>query len=404
MIATEPLSLLKPRCSHAPSCGGCSFQEVPYELQLAKKQLFIEQTFQALVESNQTIRPIVGCQDPWRYRNKMEFTFSQNRAGDRYLGLMLKQSRGKVFNLEECHLTSTWMAEALCATRKWWEASSLSAYNPRRDEGTLRNLTLREGQHTKEKMAFLTVSGREEYAISRKHLNAWVAVTKKTFDGPISCFLRIQQAYQGMATQFYELHLDGPEHIHEEIEVLGKRLNLQISPTSFFQPNTVQAGVLYTHAIEMLDPMPTAHVFDLYCGMATIGMSIAPYVAHVTAIELNPYAIMDAEANLAHNKIDHLTLLKGDAAQVLASLKAQKDFRPPDAVIVDPPRSGLGSKATALLSSLQSSKILYISCNPSTQAEDIKLLLQEGYKIKLIQPVDQFPHTRHIENIVLLER
>lgn len=387
------------RCAHASSCGGCALQEIEYSAQIEAKELWVSRLFQESISSSTDIYPIIPCPDPWHYRNKMEFSFSQDAKGNRYLGLMLRAGRGKVFNLLECHLAPTWFAEGLQATRSWWESGPLKAYHPHRNTGTLRTLTLRHGHRTGRKMAILTVSGMPEYAISRARMETW-AKAMHALDAKTSCFVCIQQAMPKHPTSFYEIHLNGPEYLFEELHIGKQVLNLQISPRSFFQPNSRQAEVLYRRALEIAAPGYGDHVLDLYCGTATIGMAFAPLVKQVTAIELNPYAIFDAEANCDRNKLANLRLLQGDAHEKLSEV-LQEGTRF-DLIIVDPPRTGLGPKALQTLLKANAPRILYIACNPATQAEEVKALVQHGYKLEALQPVDQFPHTPHVENIALL--
>jgi 23S rRNA (uracil-5-)-methyltransferase RumA len=370
-------------CSHVEECGGCPWQKLPYAEQLLQKQKLIQDLF-----PNVICRQILVCDDPWHYRNKMEYSFSQDKAGNKYLGLYMRGRRNRVLNLSECSIAPLWMTEALNMTRSWWDTTSLSAYHPYRDTGSLRNLTLRGSERTGDKMAMLTVSGHADYAIGRSDLDKWV----QSMQG-ISCFLRIQQTAKGMTTQFYELHLSGKTEIQEKH---SDKL-FTISPTSFFQPNTPQSEKLYREALNILAPTKDDHIIDLYAGTATIGIVFAPHVKKVTSIEINPYAIIDARTNLEANNIGNLDLIQEDAGTALANL-AEK----PHAIVVDPPRGGLGSKALAPILALRPKKILYISCNPKTQAVDVQLLLEQGYKLEILQPVDQFPHTPHVENIALL--
>lgn len=374
-------------CPHAHECGGCRFQDIDYALQLEQKQAVVAQAFPLF-----SVEPIIPCADPWRYRNKMEFSFSQNKAGDKFLGLILRGSRGKVFNLNECLIASPWFAKTVQSVRGWWEKTHLRAYHFHKGEGTLRTLILREGKRTGEKMAMLTVSGNPRFALTRPDINGFIEAIG---DSSVSIFLRIQQCIKGSPTQFYEMHLGGKDHIKEELHINGERLSFIISPTSFFQPNTLQAEILYAKALGMITP--SGHLFDLYAGTATIGMILAQKAEKVTSIELNPHAVFDAKANAELNGISNLELICGDVGKVLSEINSV-----PDLVVVDPPRAGLDALALEHLKRLSPRQILYISCNPISQAANIALL--PDYHILKIQPVDQFPHTPHIENIVLLSR
>ncbi len=393
-----------PRCSHVPQCGGCALQQLDYAAQLRLKQEIVEREF------GEPAQPIIGCANPWRYRNKMEFSFSQDRSGEKFLGLMLAGSRGRVLNLMECHLVSEWFSEVLAGVRQWWNgAADLRAYRHAADEGHLRTLTLREAKKGKGKMVMLTVSGNPDFALKRQWIDTFVETIKKlTPDPHLSIFLQIQQIGKGRPTQFFEMLLSGPDHITEtlQIEAFGEkhRLDFKISPTSFFQPNTAQAEVLYSVGLQALSDLSGARVFDLYCGGATIGLSAAKYAKEVVGIELNHHSVFDAGWNQEVNQIQNFSIHRGDVGAVLEKLRQEPGFEPPDVVIVDPPRAGLDEKALGHLIEFAPKKILYISCNPKTQSQNVKALCLAGYTLKLIQPVDQFPHTIHIENICLLER
>jgi 23S rRNA (uracil1939-C5)-methyltransferase len=381
---------MNPLCIHVPDCGGCSSQQIPYSEQLIQKQAVIEKIFAPF---DVPIATIIPCKDPYRYRNKMEFSFAQNKAGDRYLGLILRKSRGKVFNLQQCLISPPWMSEALQRVRSWWESTPLSAFNFRNGQGTLRTLTLREGRRTGDRLAMLTVSGDPRFALTRTQLNGFI---KALDDSKMSMFLRVQQAIPGKPTQFYEMLLSGPDHIKEKLHLQGKTLTFKISPTSFFQPNTEQAEVLYNQAIEIANMNPSSTVYDLYCGTATLGMAFALKAEKVIAIELNPHAVFDAKTNAEVNGISNIDIQCGDVGKLLSEASRIQ----PDLVIVDPPRPGLDSLAITALKRLQPHHILYVSCNPVTQVQNIAEL--SDYQIIYVQPIDQFPHTPHIENIVLL--
>ncbi|MGH2639060.1 MAG: class I SAM-dependent RNA methyltransferase, partial [Rhabdochlamydiaceae bacterium] len=290
-------------CKHFPGCGGCTSQDIPYDEQLQLKQAFIESLF----PSTQVL-PILACQNPWHYRNKMEFSFSQNKAGDRFLGLILRKSRGKVFNLEECFIAPEGYADILSRVRSWWEGVPLRAFNFRSGEGTIRTFTLRQARRTGQKMAILTVSGSPQFAPTQSQINQFVQALS---DPSMSVFLQIHQAIAGKPTQFFEMHLAGPTHIVEEITLDGRRFQFNISPSSFFQPNTEQAEVLYQTALSFPRLGPDSIVYDLYCGTATFGILCAPRVKQVIGIELNPHAIFDGKMNAEINHLTNIELYPG---------------------------------------------------------------------------------------------
>jgi tRNA/tmRNA/rRNA uracil-C5-methylase (TrmA/RlmC/RlmD family) len=319
---------------------------------------------------------------------------------------MRTDSRGRVENLAECHLSPGWFLQVLAAVKNWWDAAGIAAFHELQNTGSLRTLTLREGKRTGHKMAILTVSGNPEYALSKEQLRQFTKCIQDLLPEEqfLSVFLRIHQAIRGSPTQFYEMLLSGPDHIQEELSIVvgsyQKKYLFKISPTAFFQPNTLQAERLYSEALATAGMKQRRCVLDLYAGTATLGMVFSPFVEKVIAIESNPYAVFDAGVNQELNDVQNLQIHQGDVAQVLQML----NLHAPDLVIVDPPRTGLSPEALQTLISMAPLEILYISCAPKEQARDCLVLQQSGYEIKAIQAVDQFPHTIHIENITFLQR
>lgn len=386
---------VEPRCVHARTCGGCCWQQMAYSAQLKQKEDRVRKAFGISPD------PIIPCQNPFAYRNKMEYTFSENRAGQKFLGLMIAQAEPYVFNLTECHLTNPWFVAVLTAVRTWWENSPLKAYFPPTDAGHLRYLTLREGMHTSQKMAILNISGNPDFALTRLQIDGYIAAIKSALADDISIFLRIHQTKKGRPTHFYEMHLGGPDHIVEELHLKEQTLTLKISPSAFFQPNTFAAEKLYDTAISLLPPCSV--VYDLYCGTGTLGMAATRRARQVVGIELSAEAVIDAKANLVRNKLSNMTIYQGDVGQVITRLLIEPDFLRPDALIVDPPRAGLDPLVLHHIKILLPKTIIYISCNPLTQAENVQELIKVGYQLRRLQPLDQFPHTYHIENIAHLE-
>ncbi len=404
------LKILKPghdrvaaRCPHVPDCGGCSWQQISYEAQLLEKNNRLKSLFQTL-DAQDYLRPIIACEPEWNYRNKMDFTFSQDKTGNRYLGLIEVNSRGRAINLQECHLTNPWMAALLAEVRKWWKnEEGLHAFQPNADKGALRNLILREGMHTGDRMVNLVVSGNPHEALFKPQINRFIQVIKQTAQpekGNLVIFMTIHQAIKGQRTQFFEMHLSGPEYITEILNVNDgkneKQWRFNISPSAFFQPNSRQAEKLYSTALQMAT-LDGARVFDLYCGTGTLGLAASARAQSVVGIELSKQAILDAQENAKHNGVTNATFYDGDVAHVLQGLNGRADV-----AIIDPPRSGLEDAAIMHLQKLAAKEIIYISCNPLTQVENLKKLVEAGYKIETVQPVDQFPHTVHIETIVKL--
>jgi 23S rRNA (uracil1939-C5)-methyltransferase len=388
-IVTPAPARVAPRCPHTRICGGCAWQEMAYEEQLKEKQRRVEKVYRFPVD------PILPASSPFGYRNKMEFSFSQNRGGERFLGLMIAAAEPYVFNVKECHLGASWNAPLLDAVRKWWVASGIPAYSPHTDTGSLRYLTLRSGMRTGEKMAILNISNQVDCMPSQEQLDALVVAVRQVVD-PISLFLRIHETKKGTPTHFREVCLFGPDHITEKLELASGTLDLKISPASFFQPNTFQAEKLYDIALAGI--APGSVVYDLYCGTGTLTLAASRNARRVVGVEISADAIRDAETNRLRNQITNVEFHQGDVGVWLGRLPT------PDVLILDPPRAGLDPAAIKHIQTLLPKQIVYISCNPLTQAANVEVLLQSGYRLTRLQPIDQFPHTYHIENIAFLER
>lgn len=413
---TRPSSQrIVPKCRHFGTCGGCRWQHLAYEKQLEIKEHRIRHYFAPFLTYQVDIRPILPCVPPWEYRNKMEFTFSSNAAKTSFLGLHIDSSRGKVFNLDECHLVRPWFSEALAAVREWWKETGLDAYHPHKNTGSLRLLTLRESMSTEDRLVMLTVSGNPDYAVKKQHLEMFTAFIRSAVEpvnpnANLSVFMRVHQITKGQPTNFYEFHLYGPDHLRETLNIVihpndpPAALSFKISPTAFFQPNTRQAEQLYSQAISLAEINSGDVVYDLYCGTGTLGICAAKKAKHVVGIDIAPESTLDAQANAKTNGIDNIAILTGSVPDVIQAIRNEKSHPLPNIVVVDPPRAGLDPNAIQQVLQLSPQKIVYISCNPATQAENIKEFIAAGYRIHIIQPVDQFPQTFHVENIAILEK
>lgn len=381
---------VEPRCTHFPICGGCKIQEME---PLAQSRWKEEKVRKHFPECSTILAP----PQSYEWRNKMEFSFSEDKAQNRYLGLIMQDSKGKVFNVERCHLASPWMSGILAPVRTWWEETGLRAYKHNQNTGTLRSLFLREGMTTGDRMAMLHVSGNPEDALTQNQMQSFKEVCLKWTPegGNLAVFILIQLAMKGQKTQFFEIHLSGRDMIREE---LGGKLFL-ISPRSFFQPNTLQAGVLYQKGIDLLDLQGDETVYDLYCGTGTLGIFASAQAKQVIGVEISKEACLDANQNVAINKIENVRIVNGDVGKVLSG-----DFPPADVVMVDPPRAGLSDGAIQHILRLNPKKILYISCHLESLAKNVLNFTQFGYNISAVQPVDQFPHTYHVETLVYLKK
>lgn len=327
------------------------------------------------------------------------------------MGLFSKKYGRRVVNINECHIAAAWVSSTLIAVKAWWDASTLTAYHCGKNQGSLRHITFRQGSNTGDRMVILTVSGHPEYALQQTEITAFqIAVEHAlailpTPSGHDTIILRTQYIAKKVPTYFHERILSGKGYILETLheKKSGKQLYFKISASSFFQPNSLQAERLYNKALELGNFNPSATVLDLYCGTGTLAIFASFSVKAVLGIELSPESAYNAQENCVLNGITNVDILCEDVGRALASLKKDDGLKELEGVIIDPPRSGLVPNALEHLIQLQPRKIVYISCNPTTQRSNIEQLLAAGYSIHAIQPVDQFPHTPHIENIILLQ-
>lgn len=413
-VITPSPNRVQARCKHFGICGGCRLQHYSYEDQLKHKESYVRKCFEDLLKPNVDFRPILPSITSWRYRNKMDYTFSKDSNDQTKLGLVVEGSRSHVLELEECHLSNPWFLEAVTTVKKWWDQTLKKEDHLVEEIGMLKTLTLREGMRTGDRMAVLTVSGSPDLELQAKQLEGFVnalknSITPKTPGSKLSIYVRMQQVGRGIVTSMYEMLLYGPGYIREILNIKlydneeAVPLHFEIGPSTFFQPNPMQTEQFYSKALKMANIPKDAVVYDLYCGVGTLGLSIAKYVKQVVGIELSPESAMNATNNAKRNGFNNVTILSGAVRYVLQQIPERK-IPGPDIVIVNPPRSGLDPNALEHLLALKSPKILYISCNPATQKQNIISLEQNGYRLTALQPVDQFPHTYQVENIAILEK
>lgn len=379
-VITKSPHRIEPVCRHFGVCGGCSFQHLPYSEELKWK----ERQFT-------TSLPILPAKAEWHTRNRMDFTFSQDQSGKRFLGLF--QDRGRVLDVQECYLCPTWFIAVINEVRAWWEEENVTAYIPHKDVGLLRTLIVREGKFTEEKQVILHVSSHPETALKKEQITSFVQKMQALLGEDVSLFLLIQQSIKGSTTQFYEMHLSGKPYL---VEQLGD-LSFQISPQAFFQTNSAQALVLYQTACTLLNLEGNETVLDLFCGTGTLSLFLSQKAKQVIGIELSKEAVLDAQENQKRNGITNVSFLQGDVAELLPTCPKA------DIVVIDPPRVGLSVQAVQALLATEAKSVLYISCNPKTLARDLDVL-SSHYTVEKMQPLDQFPKTYHIEAMVILRR
>lgn len=379
------------RCAHFDTCGGCKFQFLSYEDQLVIKEQQVRDGIERLggLPGN-LVLPVIGCEDPWYYRNKMELSFGPGPEDTVMLGFYPPGYHYEVFDLKECHLQSKDMAELVSKVRNWANEKGLQHYDAKKNpSGFLRNFTIRDGKNTGERLVMLTTT-----LDSFHEQDSFVDL----FDYQTSVYWTTVKQEKGHKTEIKTQHLAGKPELTESLTLEnGNELKFDILPLAFFQTNTKQAEVLYSKVIELAGLTGQEVVFDLYCGTGSIGLFCAHAAKKVIGVEMNESAIKNARSNALRNEIGNTHFYCGSVEKCLDDLTDK-----PDVVIVDPPRSGLGEKVVAKVVAFNADRIVYVSCNPTTLARDLKSFAELGYKAESVQPVDMFPHTAHIECVCRL--
>lgn len=375
-------------CSNFPECGGCQLIDTKYKKQVElKESVFSDAVQQFYPELKPHIKSIIACEQQTFYRNKMEYSFAHNEEGKVILGLKKRATFDQVIELDSCLLQSDISNEIRHFTEAFFTKHKISTWNYHTHEGALRHLMLRDSKTSQDIMLNLVVSNNDDKVVFQLYSEE----IAKAFPLIKSIFLSIQPEISDTAKTNESQLLYGNPHL---IEILGN-LRFKISPQSFFQTNSLQASVLYETIVKTAQLTSSDIVLDLYCGTGTIGLYFAKHVKKVIGIEEIPQAIEDAKINAKLNQISNADFICGNVKNILKFNTFNVDC-----IITDPPRSGMSNKAIKRLLELNAKQIIYVSCNPMTLIRDLKTFNEYGYNIDIIQPVDMFPNTFHIEAIV----
>ena len=424
ILAPSPRRV-KPECLHFGVCGGCSWQDLSYDAQLEfKRQRVLEAFCRIGGFQNPDVLPVIGSAKPYFYRNKMEYTFCDKRwlteeemkinedetedneikdiqskrtiGRDVYLGLHVPERYDKVVDIEECRLQSDISNEILRAVRGFARDRRWDVYSNDIQEGYLRHLVIRQSQRTGEIMVNLVTNGFHTHQM--EDLAGFL----------LSKFPHLTTIVNNSTTRKSMVAVGEEEKVFYGEGFIRERLGdytFQISANSFFQTNTEQAEVLYSAAREFAGLSPSDVLYDLYSGTGTIAIFLAEAAERVIGVEVVESAIRDAEKNAKLNRISNCYFLQGDLKDRLTRDSAWLAEHPqPTVVVTDPPRSGMHERVIEKIIRLSPDRIVYVSCNPSTQARDAKLLAEGGYNLIRVRPVDMFPHTDHIEAVALFRK
>jgi 23S rRNA (uracil1939-C5)-methyltransferase len=384
-VVTPSPDRIEPVAQHP----GAPWQVIPYAKQLEIKAEQVDDALKRIGRlDGYTLEPIVPAEQEWRYRNKLEYSFGKDESGRLICGFHAPGRWEDIVEVNDCMLASEKSNQAREEIVAWCRAQGLEPYDRRTNQGFLRNLVVREGRRSGEiQVRLVTSPGKLDgeslaEAMSTPHGLLWTRLES------------IAETTAGGQTEL----LAGVERLEEQIG----NLSISISGEAFFQTNTEMAERLYAIAVEYADLKGFERLYDLYCGIGTIGLLMAPRVAELWGLELVEDAISDAIANARRNEIDNAHFFAGDVRLAMRDL-VERAGRP-DVLVVDPPRAGLSQKIVRRVIEAAPKRIVYVSCNPTTLAPNAAQLVEAGYELTKVRPVDMFPQTPHIECVAQLER
>lgn len=397
---------IKPRCIHFGVCGGCKWQHLPYKLQLHYKEKQVKDNLTRIGKTElPVINPIIGSEEIYMYRNKLEYTFSHKRwltkeevisdtkfEKEDALGFHIPGLFDKVLDIKECHLQPDPSNSIRNAVRQYAHDKDLQFFDLREQMGFLRNIVIR---NSLEGNVMVIVVFFHEDVEQRTGLLDFL---DSQFPQITSLMYVINSKRNDSLNDQNPVLYKGEDHLFEEMD----GLKFRIGPKSFYQTNTRQALVLYRVAREFAELSGNEVVYDLYTGTGTIANFISAYAKRVIGIEYVDEAVQDAKINSEINNLHNTSFIAGDMKDILTESFFTL-YGKPDVIITDPPRAGMHEEVIKIIAGAAADRIVYISCNPSTQSRDIQLL-SNNYYVAAVQPVDMFPHTHHVENVVLLRR
>lgn len=402
------------RCPSARRCGGCQIQAVDYQEQLRLKEKKVynnlkrigglsslllpggeettEQTKEEKERNAVVMEPIIGMENPWRYRNKAQFPFGRNKDGRIVTGFYAGRTHD-IVKQEDCLLGVEENREILSIIRNFMEEYKIEPYNEETHRGLVRHVLIRKGFQTGELMVCLVINGRK--------LPGQQALTERLLEipGMTSISLNVNQEKTNVILGKELINLWGEGHITDYIGAVQYR----ISPLSFYQVNPVQTERLYGTALEYAGLTGNETVWDLYCGIGTISLFLAQKAKQVYGVEIVPQAIDDARENARLNHMENVEFFVGKAEEVLPEQYERNQIYA-DVIVVDPPRKGCDEKCLETIIKMSPKRVVYVSCNSSTLARDVKYLEERGYRTERVRCVDMFPHSGHVETVVLLSR
>lgn len=377
-------------CSTYKRCGGCNLRHIKYEDTLKIKKEIVQNLVNKTLKNKVIVKDTKGMENPYNYRNKVQFPVGTDQDGNPIIGVFANRTH-EVIKFDNCliqHKTSQEIAKFIC---EFVKEKNISVYDEKTGEGLLRHIVIKVGLKTNEIMCILVINGRE-----LKEEKELVKSLVERFSNIKTIVKNVNMKNTNVILGQENINIYGDGYIYDKLE----DYTFKISPLSFYQINPIQTEKLYNLALEGAELTGKETVFDLYCGIGTIGIYMAKHAQKVYGIEIVEQAIEDAKENCKINNITNAHYYSGDTQEVLTDLIQNKKIKP-DVIVVDPPRKGLDNTTVENILKIEPKKVVYISCNPATLTRDLGKL-EEKYKIKSIQPLDMFPFTSHVETIALL--
>ncbi|WP_047979596.1 23S rRNA (uracil(1939)-C(5))-methyltransferase RlmD [Ornithinibacillus contaminans] len=384
---------VEPPCDVFYKCGGCQVQHMSYNLQLSMKQQQVKNVLRKIAHLEHVpVHPTIGMEDPWRYRNKVAIPVGE-KDGDLITGFYQMRSHNIIEDMDTCIVQEDLNDRMVEAVRRIADRVGIVAYDEKSHTGVLRHIMVRTGQETKETMIVLITRTKE-----LPHKNEFIRELTETYPNVKSIIHNINSARTNVILGDKTNVLWGEEYIYDSIG----DIRFAISAKSFYQVNPTQTRRLYEKALEYATIDENDTVIDAYCGIGTISLFLAQKAKKVYGVEVVPEAIEDARVNAKLNGITNVEFEVGTAEEVMPKWK--EDGLRPDVIVVDPPRKGCDEGLLQAMLDMGPKRIVYVSCNPSTLARDLRILEDGGYETKEAQPVDMFPQSMHIECVVWLEK
>ena len=407
---------VEPACPIARQCGGCQIQAMNYNAQLKYKQKLVKDNLlriSGLTEgADYEMCEILGMDTPFRYRNKAQYPVGEDKDGNIVMGFYAGHTHSIIACPDDdCMLGHRDNAFILNAVKEWMKEYRVRAYNENIHKGTVRHVLIRTGYHTDEVMVCLVI----KKMLRKEAADGLVKAIQKLKLNVASLVVNINKEDTNVILGKECITLYGRPYIEDYIG----DIKFQISPLSFYQVNPKQTEVLYNKALEFAGLKGNESVWDMYCGIGTISLFLAKKAGKVYGVEIVPQAIEDAKNNAKINNIDNAEFFVGKAEEVVPAFYKKQtgvqsdndstdskeyDMTRPDVVVVDPPRKGCDKKLLDTIVSMSPDRIVYVSCDSATLARDLKLLVEYGYKVEKVQPVDQFGNTVHVETVCLLSK